>query len=113
MEHLNDIKRKQELHTIAQATVGVLLLTLVLTGIGGTIYRIVAPEGWVSQAFGRSASAGLVAIGSLLMVASLAWFSRDWSSSALYRTRFSAFLLYVFAGTGILYLAQLWIAVAF
>jgi hypothetical protein len=107
--HLKDAKLKQELYAIAQTMVGMLLLTLVLAGIGGTVYKIVSPEGWVAQAFGRSASAGLVAVGSLLMVAGLAWFSRDWTSASAYRTRASSLLLYVFAGAGMLYVAQLWL----
>lgn len=106
-------KLKQELYAIGQAMVGALLLTLVMAGIGGTIYKIVEPEGWVAQAFGRSVSAGLVAIGSLLMVAGLAWFSRDWTTAAMYRTRFSIALLYFFAGAGMLFLAQLVVGGAF
>jgi hypothetical protein len=110
---LNGAKRKHELNSISQVVGGVLLVTLVLTGIGGTIYKIISPEGWVVQAFGRSASAGLVAVGSLLMVATLAWFSRDWTSSAICRNRFSAVLLYTFAAAGLLYVAQLWTAGGF
>lgn len=110
---LLDTRLKQELQAIGQMTVGVLLITLVLMGIGGTIYRIISPEGWIAQAFGRSASAGLVAIGSLLMVATLAWFSRDWTSAAIYRNRFSALLLYTFAAAGLLYFAQLWVGGGF
>lgn len=107
--HFRDLKLKQELYAIGHAMVGMLLLALVLAGIGGTVYRIVSPEGWLAQAFGRSASAGLVAIGSLLMVAGLAWFARDWTSTGSYRTRASSFLLYAFACAGMLYVAQLWL----
>lgn len=104
-----DAKLKQELYAIGQTMVGMLLLTLVLAGVGGTVYKIVSPEGWVAQAFGRSASAGLVAVGSLLMVAGAAWFSRDWTSATTFRTRASTFFLYAFAAAGLLYVAQLWL----
>jgi hypothetical protein len=66
---------KHEFGSVGQLTVGVALLGLVLIGIGGTIYKVISPEGWVAHAFGRSVSAGVAALGSLLMIAGLAWFS--------------------------------------
>jgi hypothetical protein len=40
------IRFKQELYSIAQAFVGLAILALVLAGIGGTIYKVISPEGW-------------------------------------------------------------------
>ena len=96
---------KQEYSGFGQAAVGVTLLGLVLVGIGGTIYKVISPDGWVTQAFGRSLSAGVAALGSLLMIVGLAWFSR--STPQTYN-RFPELLVYTFAAAGLLYLAQLW-----
>jgi hypothetical protein len=98
---------KYEFTTVRQAALGVTLLGLVLVGIGGTIYKVISPEGWVTQAFGRSLSAGVAALGSLLMIVGLAWFSRGWSSPRS-GNRFPELLVFTFAGAGLLYLAQLW-----
>jgi len=96
---------KQEFTGLGQKSMGVMLLGLVLVGIGGTIYKVISPDGWVTQAFGRSLSAGVAALGSLLMIAGLAWFSR---SSPRSYSRFPELLVYTFAAAGLLYLAQLW-----
>jgi hypothetical protein len=98
---------KNEFATVGQTALGVTLLGLVLLGIGGTIYKVISPDGWVAQAFGRSLSAGVAALGSLLMIAGLAWFSRGWSSPRS-RNRFPELLVYSLAGAGVLYLTQIW-----
>ena len=102
------IRLKQELYSIAQAAVGLTVLLLVMAGIGGTIYKVISPEGWLSQAFGRSLSAGAAALGSLALVVLLAWFSRSWGD-VRNRTLASDFLIFGFAAAGFLYLAQLWL----
>jgi hypothetical protein len=99
---------KHELSSVGQLTIGLTLLGLVLVGIGGTIYKVISPDGWVAQAFGRSLSAGVAALGSLLMIAGLAWFSRGWASPRTHN-RFPELLVYTFAAAGLLYLAQLWL----
>ena len=86
-------------------------LPAVLLGIGGTIYKIISPDGWVAQAFGRSLSAGAAALGSLLMVVALAWFSR--ASSPRRRTQFADIAVYGFAAAGLLYVVQLWVRGSF
>ena len=98
---------KHEFATVGQTAVGVTLLGLVLLGIGGTIYKVISPDGWVAQAFGRSLSAGVAALGSLLMIAGLAWFSRGWTAPRT-RNRFPELLVYTLAGVGVLYLTQIW-----
>lgn len=105
---MSEVRLKQEAFALAQAFVGLVLVALVLTGIGGTIYKVIAPDGWVAQMFGRSLSAGVATLGSLIMIFGLAWFSRGWSSPR-HRNRFSDLLVYSFATAGLLYLAQLWL----
>jgi hypothetical protein len=109
---MSEIRIKQEAFAVAQACLGFVILALVLLGIGGTIYKIISPDGWVAQAFGRSLSAGAAALGSLLMVVTLAWFSRGWSSPRQ-RTQFADIAIYGFAAAGLLYVVQLWIRGSF
>jgi hypothetical protein len=106
------LRFKNELYSIAQAVVGLAILGLVLAGIGGTIYKVISPDGWLAVAFGRSLSAGAAAIGSLVLIGGLAWFSRSWGDVTR-RTLASDFLVYGFAAAGFLYLAQLWTRGAF
>ena len=103
---------RHELYTTGQIVAGCAVVALVILGIGGTIYKVISPEGWISQAFGRSLSAGAAALGSLLVIAGLAWFSRGWNSPRL-RNRYSDLLVYTFAAAGMFYLAQLWLKGAF
>ena len=86
---------------------GFAVVVLVMLGIGGTIYKLISPDGWVAQAFGRSLSAGTAALGSLLLIAALAWFSRGWTSPRS-RNRLSELFVYTFAAAGLVYLAQIW-----
>ncbi len=103
---------KHEIHTVGQVMFGLIVVALVMLGIGGTIYKVISPDGWIAIAFGRSLSAGAAALGSLLMIAALSWFSRGWSSPHA-RNRFSDLLVYTFAAAGMVYLAQLWVKGAF
>lgn len=103
---MSELRIKQELYAVVQAFVGFLIVSLVLVGIGGTIYKVISPDGWVAQAFGRSLSAGAAALGSLLMIVALAWFSRGWAAPRR-RMQASDVLVFGFALAGLLYLAQL------
>ncbi len=98
---------KQELVSVAQVVAGFAIVVLVMLGIGGTIYKLISPDGWIAQAFGRGFSAGSAALGSLVLIAVLAWFSRGWRS-ARSRNRFVELFVYTFAAAGLVYFAQLW-----
>ena len=104
--NLNALKHKQEIYTLAHSLIGCVMVGLVLVGIGGTIYKVIAPDGWIALAVGRSLSAGAASLGSLIVIAGLAWFSRGWNSPR-YRNRFSDLLVFSFAAAGLLYLGQL------
>ena len=106
------LKAKQELYSIAHAAVGCVFLALVLAGIGGTIYKVLSPEGWIAAAFGRSLSAGAAALGSCVLIAGFAWFSRTWGDPAR-RTRVADLLVYGFALAGFVYLVKFTTAGAF
>ena len=104
---MTTIRIKQEIFSFAHTFYSCVLLSLVLGGIGGTIYKVISPEGWVATAFGRSVSAGAAALGSITVIAALAWFSRSWGDRTN-RTLQTDFLIFGFAAAGILYLVQLW-----
>ena len=104
---MTTIKLRQELHSFVSTFVSCIVLTLVLGGIGGTIYKMISPDGWLATAFGRSLSAGAAALGSMALVGWLAWFSRSWGDPTI-RTLVWHFLIWSFASAGGLYLAQLW-----
>lgn len=98
---------KQEMVAVGQVVVGFAVVALVMLGIGGTIYKVISPDGWVAQAFGRSFSAGTATLGSVLLIMVLAWFSRGWTSPRT-RNRFTELFVYTFAAAGLVYAAQLW-----
>jgi hypothetical protein len=103
---------KQEFSALRQATFSFAIVLLVLVGIGGTIYKVIAPNGWIAHAFGRSFSAGAAALGSLLMITALAWFSRGRGTGRT-RHRVGDLVVYTFAAAGLLYVAQLWLKGSF
>jgi len=103
---------KQSTHGLGQALGGFAVLVFLLAGISGTLYKLLAPGGWIAQAFGRSISAGftvLVALGILFLIA---WFTREYSSPRS-RNRFSDLFVYGFSGAGALYVARFWLTGAF
>jgi hypothetical protein len=101
-----DIKQfKQDYRVLIQTLVGFVVLALVMTGVGGTVYRMIAPEGWLVQWFGTSVTAATAAALSLLVIAVLSWFTREWVS-AYQKNRLADVLIYVFAGAGVVYVAQ-------
>ncbi|MGH8736121.1 MAG: hypothetical protein ACREU5_05050 [Burkholderiales bacterium] len=104
---LQDIKQfKQDYRVLIQTLVGFVVLALIMTGVGGTVFRIIAPEGWLVQWFGTGVTAATAAVVSLLVIAMLSWFTREWVS-AYQKNRLADVLIYVFAGAGVVYLAQI------
>lgn len=103
---LQDIKQfRQDYRVLVQTLVGFVVLALVMVGVGGTVYRMIAPEGWLVQWFGTGVTATAAAILSLMLIAALSWFSREFVS-AFQKNRLADVLIYVFAGAGVVYLAQ-------
>ena len=104
---LQDIKQfKQDYRVLIQTLVGFVVLALVMVGVGGTVFRMIAPQGWLVQLFGRGVTAATAALLSLLMIGALSWFTREWVS-AYQKNRLADLLLYVFAGAGVVYLGQI------
>ena len=104
---LQDIKQfRQDYRVLIQTVIGFVVLAFLMIGVGGTIYRIIAPDGWLVQVFGAGVTAGTAVLLSLLALAALSWFAREWVS-AYQNTRLADVLIYVFAGAGVVYLAQM------
>ena len=84
---------------------GAMVLMLVVTGVAGTVYKIVTPDGWIADAFHRSTTAGLALIGTLGLVGLFAWISRG---AVRQRNRQASVFVYAFAAAGLVYLARFW-----
>jgi hypothetical protein len=90
---------------------GALAVILVVTGIAGTIYKLVAPDGWIIAAFGRSLSAGFAALLAIVAVVAFAWLSG--AAAMRQRNRYADVFVYTFAVAGFLFLAHYWLKGSF
>lgn len=104
--HTESAKVRHELPGALQTILGLIVLALVPLGVGGTIYKAISPDGWVTQMFGQSISAGTAVFGSLAVVIALAWFSRFYSSPRR-RNRHVGLFVYFFGAAGFIYALQL------
>ena len=95
------------LGSLAGSLAGFGILAFVLLGICGTLYKILSADGLVAGMFDKSLSAGMVAVGSLILIGLCAWFTGTWSSPR-HRQRLSNFVLYSFATAGLLFALRLW-----
>lgn len=96
---------KFEIPILAQVLAGFAISALVLIGIAGSIYKLVAPEGWVVQAFGTSFGLGAALLAALLGAAAMVWALPGFMPSQ--RARIADVLVYGFAVAGLLYVGQL------
>jgi hypothetical protein len=104
---LQDIKQfKQDYRVLIQTLVGFAVLAFLMIGVGGTIYRIISPDGWLVQLFGAGLTAGSATVLSLVGLGVLGWFAREWGS-AYQKNRLADVMIYVFAGAGVVYFAQM------
>jgi hypothetical protein len=102
MEHT---KTKFEFPMLAQVASGFAVSVLVLIGISGSIYRLIAPQGWVVQAFGHSFGLGAALLAALLGAAAVVWALPVWMP--VQRARIAHAVVYGFAAAGLIYLAQM------
>lgn len=101
MEHVR-VKHVSDTSAFFQAIVGFAIAVLVMLGVGGTVYQLVAPGGWLAQVFGRSLAGGMVAFLGLLIIGLCAWLARSWISVGS-RNRHSDLFVYGFAAAGAFY----------
>ena len=102
MEHA---KSKFEFPVYAQAAAGFAICVLVLVGISGTIYRLIAPQGWFVLAFGHSFGLGAALLAAVVGAAALVWAVPGWIPSQ--RARIADVVVYGFAAAGLIYLGQM------
>jgi hypothetical protein len=105
MQHAKS-KPLSETAVFFQSLVGFAIAALVMVGFGGTVYKLVAPDGWFAQLLGRSVAGGLAALLAFMVIGLCVWLTRGWVSISG-RNRYSALFVYVFAGAGALYAAQM------
>jgi len=96
------IRRMSDTVIFVQTLAGFAIAALVMLGVGGTVYKVAAPDGWMAQAFGRGLAGGLAATLALLALALFAWVTREWVSVRR-RNRSSELFVYAFAAAGLLY----------
>ena len=89
-----------------QSLLGFVVAALVMLGVGGTVYHLVAPGGWIAQLFGRSLAGGMASLLALFLIGLAAWLTRAWTSITQ-RNRYSELFVYAFAGIGAVYAVQL------
>ena len=89
-----------------QALAGFAIAVLVMVGVSGTLYNLIAPGGWFAQLFGRSLAGGLAALLAFMLMGLCAWLTRGWIPAHI-RKRYAEVFAYLFAGAGALYAAEL------
>ncbi|MBC7802659.1 MAG: hypothetical protein H7Y16_02190 [Candidatus Parcubacteria bacterium] len=99
------VKPASDTTAFFQVIAGLTVAALVMLGVGGTVYNLVAPGGWLLQVFGRSAVGGMAALLALTIVALCAWLGRRWISVGS-RNRRSEVFVYAFAVVGAIYAFQ-------
>ena len=82
---------------------GLVLLALVMLGIGGTIYKLLAPGGWLAQFVGGKLGHGGALMFALGGVALFAWATHDRISPAR-RDRIGDLWIYLCSAVGLVYL---------
>ncbi|MBI2754190.1 MAG: hypothetical protein HYX46_11910 [Betaproteobacteria bacterium] len=82
---------------------GFLLLALVMLGIGGTIYKLLAPGGWLAQLVGGNLGHGGALVLALGGVALFAWATHD-RISPTRRDRIGDWWIYLCSAVGLVYL---------
>ena len=100
---------KTETVSLFQASAGFAMTALVMTGIAGTIYKVIAPGGWIAQAFGHSVKAGFSLLVAITVLLGFFYFSRTWTPSPKHRNVTANLVVTGFAVTGVVYLAHFWL----
>ena len=108
---MDHAKSKAEIPLLAQTLFGFAISALVLIGISGSIYKLIAPEGWVVQAFGHSFGLGAALLAALLGAGALVWALPGWMPAQ--RARVADVVVYGFAAAGLLYLGNLLLSGSF
>jgi len=109
---MQNVKYKQDSSGFVQTLWGFSLVVMVVLGIGGTIYKLISPHGWIANLLGSSFSGGAVALGLMLVFSALGWLVRS-STSTRQQAGVADLVVYLFAAAGLLYAFQFWTKGAF
>lgn len=96
------------MRSVLQFTGGFLLLVLIMLGVGGTIYKLISPEGWLAQLLGGSLNSLSAIALALVGVAMFAWFAQDQIAQTR-RDKVGDWWVYVFAAAGLIYAGQIFL----
>ena len=94
------------MRSVLQFTGGFLLLVLIMLGVGGTIYKLMAPEGWLAQLLGGSLNYLSAIALALVGVGCFAWFAQDHIAQTR-RNKVGDWWVYIFAAAGLIYAGQI------
>lgn len=93
----------------ARTAAGFMISALVMTGIAGTVYKVIAPGGWIAQAFGHGVKAGFSLLLAVVLLVGFAYFSRSWTPSQEHRNFTANLVVALFALAGAVYLGHFWV----
>jgi len=96
---------REESVALGQAVVAFMVVMLIMVGIAGTIYRAIAPDGWIVSAFDRGLGNGLAALGAIALLVALLWMKGGPNAFAK-RSTATEVVVIGFAGLGALFLLQ-------
>lgn len=99
---MQQFKLKSESVALAQALASLGMALLVLFGIGGTIYRMIAPGGWLARFLDSSLSPGAMTVAVVLALGLLSWIASNWSR----RSFIAEGLVMLAAFAGFIYVVQ-------
>jgi hypothetical protein len=98
---------KHETSNFIQTLWGFVLVAMVIFGICGTIYKLLAPSGWIASFMGQGFSGGVAVVGMLFLFSLIGWVARNWTTTREQAST-ATFVVYAFAAAGVLYAFQLW-----
>lgn len=94
---------RDETQALAQALVAFGMVMLIMIGIAGTVYRVIAPDGWIVQAFERGLGNGLATLSVIALLAASLWL-RGGKAVLAKRSKLIEMIVIGFAGAGALFL---------
>lgn len=96
---------REESLALSQALIAFAMVMLIMIGIAGTVYRLIAPDGWIAESFNRGLANGLLALCALGLIAALLWLKRG-STLIAQHSKAAEIVVMGFAGIGALFLLQ-------
>ena len=96
------LRQQKQSSAFFQTLWGFCLTVMVLIGICGTIYKLLAPSGWIASLMGRGFSGGVAAIGLMVVFGVVGWVARTWTTTRE-QAATANLVVYLFAAAGLIY----------